>query len=671
MPKNSNTTRTGVVINKGDGRRRHQEDDNDEEDIEKWMDDAKSPAATADDNDKDEEANEEEDLPSKKSSSSRRRQLPTVKTPKSSVDMLLKGGGSGAVAADGDDDSNNDGDDGSSSHGKKSTGRVRRYASKLRETAGGGAKGGDGITSPSELSRVSTLPPTPFESGHEGEEKEDHVDDNDNDGAEDIEEVLVDSKNDDHEEEEAVVKNSADANINEQPDDQLHPESPQDDDFPAGGGFDDDDQDDGEDLGPPAHQDDTTDDENSRMKVSGENEGSGEGINGLDSDNENDREDGDDFGEDDKEGPGFNMVHDPETPHSVRQQRAQREREDIRQARQRNEDDARTADDDGDDDDESNDLSEMKRGKGKEKKKRKKKKKKVTAQRRGPFSPKGIPGPRSYQHVPFGNLPSPDPDGPRRSKRRKIRPLEYWKNERVEFGANNEDGAFSEAFGDMPVIKSVQYAEDTPYKKRKDAGISRNVGQKKTKTNDEVEVEEFDVQKLKRKYTILEGTEANVWDDQVAQAESMKVLDYDTLRQLGDLSLPKNTKKSKGKTCGKVSQAFLAPPSDIYPGYLMGTLVLPPHAAKYPESVGGCAQTFTVVSCQPIALEVSFADPDELDGEFYEKTAQRFVLSSGDIFRVPPGNTYQIINHSKSVDAKLTWTIIRPMEHLGMEEDSE
>jgi len=213
-----------------------------------------------------------------------------------------------------------------------------------------------------------------------------------------------------------------------------------------------------------------------------------------------------------------------------------------------------------------------------------------------------------------------------------------------------------------------------------DAGIARNVGQKKkaakmsdkSETGQDDDVKEFGVQKLKRKDTILEGTEANVWDVQVEQAESMKIIDYETSRQLGDFPHPrKYMKKSKGKICGKVSQAFLAPPSDIYPGYLMGTLVLPPRATKHPESVGGCAQTFTVVSCQPKALEVLFADPDKLDGEFHQKTAQRFLLSSGDLFRVPPGNSYQIVNHSESVNAKLTWTIIRPNEDVGMDEDSE
>jgi centromere protein C len=94
----------------------------------------------------------------------------------------------------------------------------------------------------------------------------------------------------------------------------------------------------------------------------------------------------------------------------------------------------------------------------------------------------------------------------------------------------------------------------------------------------------------------------------------------------------------------------------------MGNLLLPPHGIKDPESVGACAQTFTVVSCQPKAVEVAFADPDEPDGELDEKTAQRFLLSPGDIFRIPPGNCYRLCNHSETVDAKFTWTIIRAME---------
>ena len=89
--------------------------------------------------------------------------------------------------------------------------------------------------------------------------------------------------------------------------------------------------------------------------------------------------------------------------------------------------------------------------------------------------------------------------------------------------------------------------------------------------------------------------------------------------------------------------------------------MLPPKGMKDSESVGGCAVIFTVVSGQPGALEVAYADPgEENSGTFMEETAIRFLLGPGDMFRVPPANNYRIENHSKTTDCFLTWTIIRP-----------
>lgn len=92
----------------------------------------------------------------------------------------------------------------------------------------------------------------------------------------------------------------------------------------------------------------------------------------------------------------------------------------------------------------------------------------------------------------------------------------------------------------------------------------------------------------------------------------------------------------------------------------MGSLRLPPKAVKDPESVGSCAQTFTVVTGQPGALEIAYGDPDHDEGVLEPESAQRFLLNPGDMFRIPPGNCYRLQNHSKVAESLLTWTIIRP-----------
>jgi centromere protein C len=127
--------------------------------------------------------------------------------------------------------------------------------------------------------------------------------------------------------------------------------------------------------------------------------------------------------------------------------------------------------------------------------------------------------------------------------------------------------------------------------------------------------------------------------------------------------LPITAQRMKGesKLTGTASQAFnvSTDANPFYPGYIMGNLTLPPKGIKDAESVGSCAQTFTVVFGQRKALEVAFGDPDNEDGALDPETAQRFLLSPGDVFRVPPGNCYRIQNHSKTQECFLTWTIIR------------
>jgi centromere protein C len=124
----------------------------------------------------------------------------------------------------------------------------------------------------------------------------------------------------------------------------------------------------------------------------------------------------------------------------------------------------------------------------------------------------------------------------------------------------------------------------------------------------------------------------------------------------------KSRKKSEGKVVGIAAQAFNVEneENDVYPGYIMGSLTLPPKGIKDAESVGSCAQTFTVVRGQADSLELSYGDPYSDHGAWDPATAIRYLLKPGDMFRIPPGNCYRLQNHSKKQDCLLTWTIIRP-----------
>ncbi|CAB9514344.1 expressed unknown protein [Seminavis robusta] len=295
----------------------------------------------------------------------------------------------------------------------------------------------------------------------------------------------------------------------------------------------------------------------------------------------------------------------------------------------------------------------------------KKKRKKVNF---GP-STEGYPvGPRGYTSVSIEEcVEDSGRTDLRRSRRARTQPLQYWKNERFVYGANQEDGVLGEAMGNMPVVNSILMAEETPYKKRKVTvkKIQKKKGGKKSNAADTDYGKDsipFDDRKIKNKHHFLEGESALVWNDGVKKPRNEKVVSFSEDIARHPLPIPATRKKSDGKAVASAAQAFNIRSdenSENYVGYIMGHLALPPKALKDYESVGPCAQTFTVCHAQPNSVEVAYADPEE-EAMFDSKTAQRFLLGPGDMFRVPQNNVYQIKNHSTNMKCLLTWTIIRP-----------
>jgi centromere protein C len=212
-------------------------------------------------------------------------------------------------------------------------------------------------------------------------------------------------------------------------------------------------------------------------------------------------ENDDDSGDDD-EGAGYNMVHDPETPHSVRKERKRKEKEEL----------------------------EKKQKKGKRGRPRKSqdseantpvRASKKTKKRNVVFSPQGYPiGNRDYTEVPLSDLIEPSPSDPnlRRSRRARTSPLNFWKNERQVFGAHDEDGDIGDAMGDMPVVTKVLRALPTPYRKRagnangEGAKKSKRPGRSKTAASQQEECTPFDARKLRKKYNVIDGEMAQIWD---------------------------------------------------------------------------------------------------------------------------------------------------------------
>jgi len=306
---------------------------------------------------------------------------------------------------------------------------VKKYVSKLR------SRGKNGLSySPSELSEVSTLAPTPAD-----------------------DKLLTQP---------AEVLPQAAERV-------TSPEA----DFPVA----DNEVDDDDDLGPPALPPD--EDEDGDKKLAAKTSLTDTESDGID---------------DDDEGAGYNMIHDPETPASARKRRALKEKEEL-------------------------------------KKKKKKKAKKSLKKRAVTFSPKGIPiANRDYNTIPLAELieESPQDKSVRRSKRARVKPLQFWRNEKAEYGAHEESGVLGEAMGNMPVVKNIVKAQPTPYRKKKQP--TANKKRRKAKSTDSVETvevdEPFDTSRLRRKYKVVDGEIAHIWDDGADDSADLSTFDIVALR---------------------------------------------------------------------------------------------------------------------------------------------
>ena len=135
-------------------------------------------------------------------------------------------------------------------------------------------------------------------------------------------------------------------------------------------------------------------------------------------------------------------------------------------------------------------------------------------------------GPRAYDAVPISDYKDEvEADGTRRSKRAKFPPLNFWKNERLIYEAQNEPGYLGEAMGDMPVVGGVLKALPTPYKqrkappngdekKKKKAGAKGGRSKGSREDGEEAREPPFDESKVRRKFDFNDGERLLTWDEE-------------------------------------------------------------------------------------------------------------------------------------------------------------
>lgn len=258
-------------------------------------------------------------------------------------------------------------------------------------------------------------------------------------------------------------------------------------------------------------------------------------------------DDDNDMGDDDKEGAGFAMAESPivaaatypKTPASTEseeEQEQQAKEQGIKKKKAANKkkkekkSSKKRSAQQVDDDETSQDVESEKPAK-----KSRKTKAKQQQPRQNIFSPKGIQsGPLQFRAIPVTDEKEPPTEegNLRRSKRTRVKPLAWWKGERAEYGPNSfPEEIAQQGLVDMSEVKCYLVAEPTPYKPRKQrapvtrkdttGSSTKKKGKSAALRHEEEADEEFDTSKLRKTRTFLESDTAYLWDDNWEQADDM------------------------------------------------------------------------------------------------------------------------------------------------------
>ena len=263
----------------------------------------------------------------------------------------------------------------------------------------------------------------------------------------------------------------------------------------------------------------------------------------------------DDDDDDDREGVGFEMAEDnvetparddtpatesdPETPAPSQDSRSRKKNTKKRGKEQQEESSS---------DEETPEVKSKKKKKAKKKPQPKKasrdktpaevvkkpRKKKKKNQRYNPFQSKGMQaGPLEYDTVPVTDeKETPEKrKGLRNSKRTRIPPLAFWKNETAVLAPNDfDDEEMVGTVETMPIVSGYLKAQPTPYKPRKprehvapettDRSTKKGKAVAKAPPPNDADVE-FDSKGLRKKFSVQDDDTAYVWDDNFEQSDHL------------------------------------------------------------------------------------------------------------------------------------------------------
>ncbi|KAK1947898.1 Centromere protein C [Phytophthora citrophthora] len=238
-----------------------------------------------------------------------------------------------------------------------------------------------------------------------------------------------------------------------------------------------------------------------------------------------------------------------------------------------------------------------------------------------------------------------DGSGLRRSKRRRFKPLAWFKSEHMVY-----ERTFVGVGTVMPTVVGVERLgrDDSPTKRTKAKPPSKRTNNSRAFSLKDLPK---DVQKR-----IVESEWATLYDSQAGCMNDLNII-----CRSSEIRLRKLPTEERG---GAVVHAYAGQSFNLFSPspfarWISGRVVLPPGAWKEPEGVGQAVQLFYVTGCQPKSLELALA-PETDDDFFKSKHTTHFLLSPGDEFYVPSGNVYYVKNHSSTADCDLRFTILKP-----------
>ncbi|KAL4151766.1 hypothetical protein PRNP1_008704 [Phytophthora ramorum] len=238
-----------------------------------------------------------------------------------------------------------------------------------------------------------------------------------------------------------------------------------------------------------------------------------------------------------------------------------------------------------------------------------------------------------------------DGSGLRRSKRKRYKPLAWFKSEHMVY-----ERTFVGVGTVLPTVVGIErLGADSPTSKR----TKSKPPSKRTNNSKPLRLKDLPKDVRKR---IVDSEWATLYDGQAGCMNDLNII-----CRSSEIRLRKLPTEERG---GAVVHAYAGQSFNLFSPspfarWISGRVVLPPGAWKEPEGVGQAVQLFYVTGCQPKSLELAVA-PETDDDFFTSKHTTHFMLSPGDEFYVPSGNVYYVKNHSGSADCDLRFTILKP-----------